>query len=157
MKTPDETENYLQIIETEAYWDIQKVIFVTILISIIFISIFCVVMAITPIIISYFLLETVTPGQIMGHFSPRLSKVAKAIKKLVHKHGPWDKKVDDDDKESVEDAIGRIEEARPTIVDELEWRGLKNRAMVYRARGSKLSPSESLIDFGVRYFVLQEE
>merc|ERR1712142_312741 len=123
MKLPDDREreagNYLQQVETEHYWNIEKVIFVTILVSIIFISIFTVVMAITPHIVSYLLTtETVTPEEIMRNIFPRLTKAVKAIKTLVY--GPVDKKEVLEETPVV--SIEWVEEARPTIVDEMEWR-----------------------------------
>ena len=39
----------------------------------------------------------------------------------------------------------------------MEWRGLKNQAIIYRQRGSNLSPAGSRIDYGVRFFLGEED
>jgi hypothetical protein len=42
-------------------------------------------------------------------------------------------------------------------VDEMEWRGLKSQAAIYRQRGSKLSPASSRVDYGVRFFLVEDD
>ena len=41
-------------------------------------------------------------------------------------------------------------------MNEMEWRGLKSQATIYRQRGSKLSPAGSRVDYGVRFFLGEE-
>ena len=82
------------------------------------------------------------------------------LKKLVF--GELHAKVEEvDDLENTSSSGTEIiewkDEARPTVVDEMEWRGLSNQATVYRQRGTKLSPPESCLSNGVRFFFVEEE
>ena len=150
----NDTEIYLLIIESEEYWNISRVIFTTLIIFIIFSSL-SLVMVITPFIISSFLEE----GNDVTNFSMETLKKA-FLKKFVFGHLDVDvEEVDTlkDTSSSCTEIIEWKEEQRPTIVDEMEWRGIKTQATIFRQRGSKLSPTGSRVDYGVRFFMVEAD
>ena len=150
----NDTEIYLIIIESEEYWNISRVIFATLIIFIIFRSLSLFIVT-TPFIILSFLEK----GNDVTNFSMETLKKA-FLKKFVFGHLDVDvEEVDTlkDTSSSCTDIIEGTEEQRPTIVHEMEWRGLKNQAIIYRQRGSNLSPAGSRIDYEFRFFMGEED
>ena len=150
----NDTEIYLLILETEDYWNISRLIFATLIIFVIFSSL-SLVMIITLFIISSFL-EKAENVEIFKKVSMATLKKG-LLKKFVFGHLVVDIKEEDtlkDTSSSCREIIEWKEEKRLTIVDELEWRGLKSQQQSI----GKEDPSCLLLLPGrVRFFLVEED
>ena len=152
----EDSETYFIVIEAEEYWNSPRVIFTSLIICVIFSSL-ALVMIITPFIISSLLKQTKN-AEIYRKVSENFSF---NILKRVFFGELHAKNKEEDDLEDTsstgEEIIEWREQERPTMVEEMEWRGLSNQATIYRQRGTKVSPPGSWVSTGVRFFMVEEE